>query len=68
MAYSLQISQRPLEYKKGVIVKSDNNLDSCHPCFLKVCSNGYKPEWKTIVKNPQTEKWEEVEPQTKLNE
>ena len=68
MAYSLQISQRPAVYVKGVIIKSENNPDMCHPCFLKICTNGYKADWTKIVKNPQTDKWDVVEPQTKLNE
>ena len=66
--YSLKVSQRPTVYKKGVLVKADKDADMCHECFMKICKNGYKPEWTTLVKDPVTEKWNEVDEQTKLNE
>ena len=28
------------------------NMDCCHKCFLQVCAQGYKPEWKHEYKNP----------------
>ncbi len=27
-------------------------IDCCHPCFLKVCENGYKPDWIDEIRNP----------------
>lgn len=27
-------------------------MDCCHTCFMKACKNGYKPDWKYQVKNP----------------
>ena len=29
------------------------NIDCCHKCFLDICKQGYKPEWKTTLKNPK---------------
>ena len=35
------------------IIKASSNIDFCHPCFIKVCKNGYLPKWKKMSKNPQ---------------
>ena len=51
---------------KGKFVKCSNSADMCHECFLKICTNGFKPKWITLVKNEQTGKWEEIETQQKL--
>jgi len=56
MNYKLQISQRG--GTKGKFVKADNDADMCHPCFLNMGKNGYKPKWATMQKNPDTNKWE----------
>ena len=29
------------------------NMDCCQKCFLDICKQGYKPLWKTTVKNPK---------------
>ena len=67
MAYNIKIAQRPLEYVKGKLVKCDSEPDMCHPCFMKICENGFKPEWTTLIKD-QLGKWNPLEEQTKLNE
>ncbi len=51
---------------KGKFVKCSNSADMCHPCYLKICTNGFKPNWITLVKNEvegskNYGKWEEVE-------
>ena len=65
MKYTLQLSQRG--GIKGKFVKCDNNADMCHDCFLKICKNGFKPKWVTLVKG-QDGKWAVLDEQTKLNE
>jgi len=44
--------------KKGEFTKG-SDADCCHPCFLNVCANGYKPSWVTMFKNEETGKWEQ---------
>ena len=39
----------------------------CHPCFLEICKNGYKPDWSTLVKNADTGKWDILDEQEKLD-
>jgi len=53
---------------KGRFVKCDNSADMCHPCFLKVCSNGFKPKWIIGIKNDSTGqwKWADIEEQQKF--
>ncbi len=46
---------------KGKFVKCDNSADMCHECFLKICTNGFKPKWICGTKNDQTGKWDWVE-------
>ncbi len=65
MKYKLQVSQRGSV--KGKFVKSNSDMDMCHDCFMKSCTNGYKPIWITLVKNEQTGKWDEVDPQKNLD-
>ena len=60
MAYNLQISQKGKKGEsRGKFVKAQNTADMCHPCFLKVCVNGYKPNWIVLEKNSETGKWED---------
>jgi len=40
----------------------------CQPCFLDICKNGYKPDWTTLKKNPETQKWEPIDEQEKIDE
>ncbi len=48
---------------KGKFVKCSNSADMCHTCFLKICTNGFKPIWITLVKDEATGKWNQVDPQ-----
>ena len=32
-------------------VRAKKRLDICHPCFMKICENGYKPNWLAEIKN-----------------
>ena len=66
MKYTMQISQKG--GGRGKFVKCDNSADMCHDCFLEICKNGFKPKWVTLIKNPQTGKWDIQDPQTKLPE
>ena len=65
MKYKLQISQRGSPVK-GEFIKANNDADMCQECFLKICKNGYAPNWITLKKNEQTSKWEEIDPQKKI--
>ena len=71
MRYSLQFNQTNAEKpsSKGSFITSSSKADMCHPCFLEVCKNGYKPKWVRKVKNEDTGKWsdEELVEQTNLN-
>ena len=51
---------------KGKFVKCSNSADMCHNCFMNICKNGFKPVWITLVKNDQTGKWEQIDPQTTI--
>ncbi len=62
--YKLQISQR--SQKRGTFVKANNDADFCHPCFMELAKNGYKPDWITLTLDPDTKKWAQVEQQKKL--
>jgi len=71
MRYSLQFNQTNAEKpsSKGSFITSSSKADMCHPCFLQICTNGYKPKWVRKVKDENTGKWsdEELEEQTNLN-
>ncbi len=43
--------------KKGEFTKANNDADSCHPCFLEICKNGYKPNWVTMYKDEESKTW-----------
>ena len=62
--YKIQISMRG--NKRGTFVKANNDADFCHPCFMKLCDTGYKPEWVTLQLDPDTKKWLVQEQQEKL--
>ena len=47
--------------KQGEFIKSMTKGDMCHPCFLLVCKNGYKPQWVTMMKT-QSGSWVEKPP------
>ena len=36
----------------SALVTEGANMDVCHPCFLEICKQGYKPKWKYLQKNP----------------
>ena len=52
--YKMQFSLRG--GKRGEFTKGADG-DCCHPCFLNVCANGYKPNWIQMYKDPQSDKW-----------
>ena len=66
MEYSVQINQK--KGGKGKFIKAENKADMCQDCFLFVCKNGYKPNWKTLIKNDTTGVWEEQDQQETLDE
>ena len=49
-AYTLEVEQKRV-YGSNKRAKG-RNADQCHRCFLKMCENGYKPEWKHEYLNP----------------
>ena len=51
MQYCLEVYQGRSTFSQGEQTKG-MNMDCCHKCFLEICSHGYKPEWKTTIKNP----------------
>ena len=49
-SYTHEIEQkRPFNSNKRA---KGRNADQCHPCFIKMCENGYKPDWKHEYLNP----------------
>ena len=70
MKYRLDINQKSKVSMKGQFVKCSNSADMCHPCFIKVCTNGFKPKWVKLVKDEATGKWieHEIETQTRVPE
>jgi len=66
MKYRFDISQS--NGVKGSFVKCDNSADMCHNCFIKICTNGFKPKWIKGIKNPDSGKWDwsDLETQQKL--
>ena len=62
--YSVLINQK--RTGKGKFVTCSNKADMCQGCFLFVCKNGFKPEWKTLLKNEVSGKWEEYQEQQQL--
>lgn len=65
--YKLQISKRGNQDSvKGEFVKANNDADMCHPCFMKMATTGYKPNWIKLRKN-QDGKWVEVDDQQRLS-
>lgn len=64
MKYKLQLSQRG--GSKGKFVKCNNDMDMCHPCFKKSTDKGFKPAWVTLVKDDNTGKWSELDPQEQI--
>lgn len=44
----------PYQGKKtfGDEITKGKIIDCCHKCFMAIAKNGYKPEWKTLKKNP----------------
>ena len=58
MTYRHQISQRGGTL--GKFTKANNDADQCHECFLEMCKTGYKPIWTTLVKDPDTKKWNPI--------
>ena len=34
-------------------IRAKSKLDVCHPCWLEICKNGYKPNFIKELKNPQ---------------
>ena len=71
MRYSLQFNQTNTEKPsaKGSFITSSSKADMCHPCFLEVCKNGYKPKWVRKVKDENTGKWsdQDLDEQSKLD-
>ena len=70
MRYRLDINQKSKVSIKGQFVKCSNSADMCHPCFMKVCTNGFKPKWVKLVKDEATGKWieREIEYQSRVPE
>jgi len=62
--YSVQINQK--KTGKGKFVTCANKADMCQDCFLFICKNGFKPDWKTLIKDDVSGKWEEYQEQTSL--
>ena len=71
MRYSLQFNRTNTEKpsEKGSFITSSSKADQCHPCFLEICKNGYKPKWVRKVKDENTGKWsdQELDEQSKLD-
>ena len=63
--YSVQINQK--RTGKGKFVTCANKADMCQSCFLLVCTNGFAPDWKTLMKNEVSGKWEDYEEQEQLD-
>ena len=63
--YRFQVTERTTkgDYSEATIVKCKNDADMCHPCFLEMCNNGYKPNWIKVVKNDEgkTPLWLDIE-------
>ena len=55
MKYGFDIAQK--NGIKGTFVKCSNSADMCHSCFIKICTNGFKPNWIKGVKDDATGKW-----------
>jgi hypothetical protein len=56
MKYGFDVTQK--NGVRGTFVKCSNSADMCHPCFIKICKNGFKPIWIKGVKNPNTGIWD----------
>jgi len=59
--YTVEFGQKGISQENGRKFVKAKGADMCHPCFLNVCHNGFKPMWKTRKLNDVTGKWEEVE-------
>ena len=49
-SYSHEIEQKR-DWKSQKRAKG-KNADQCHECFIAMCENGYKPDWKHEYLNP----------------
>tara|TARA_R100001143_G_C3273533_1_gene93320 strand:- start:286 stop:540 length:255 start_codon:yes stop_codon:yes gene_type:complete len=59
--YSVEFGQKGISQVPARKFVKAKGADMCHPCFLNVCKNGYKPIWKTRKLNDESGKWEEVD-------
>ena len=53
--YCFEVYEGRTSFSRGDQTKA-TNMDVCHKCFLDICKQGYKPNWKTTIINPNWER------------
>ena len=54
MQYTFEVYQGKSAWfnAQGIRIKAKQRIDCCHPCWLTICKNGYKPNFIKEQKNP----------------